>query len=51
MKLENITFLLKAYTHLSLDWKEQDVKLPQMRKNPRTNNTKTIKRPFFSSVI
>ena len=44
-------FLLKAYTHLSLDWKKQDVKLPQMKITPRTNNTKTIKKPIFSSVI
>ena len=44
-------FLLKAYTHLSLDWKKQDVKLPQLKITPQTNNTTTIKRPIFSSVI
>ena len=44
-------FLSKGYTHLSLDWKKQDVKLPQMKIIPRTNNTTTIKKPVFSSVL
>ena len=40
-------FLLKAYTHLSLDWKKQDAKLPQLKITPQINNTTTIKRPIF----
>ena len=44
-------FLLKAYIHLSIDWKKQDAKLPQLKITPRTKNTTTIKRPIFSSVI
>ena len=45
-------FLLKAYTHLSLDWKKkQDAKLPQLKITQGTSNTTTIKRPTFSSVI
>ena len=44
-------FLLKPYTHLSLDWKKQDAKLSQLKITPRTNNTTTIKRLIFSSVI
>ena len=45
-------FLLKAYTHLSLNWKEkkQNLRLPQMKTTLRTNNTTTIKGPV-SSVI
>ena len=31
--------------------KKQDVKLPQLKINPRTHNTTTIKRPIFSSEI
>ena len=44
-------FLLRAYTHLSLDWKKHDEKLPQLKITSQTNNTATIKRPIFSSVI
>ena len=36
MKIE--IFLLKAYKNLSLDWKKQDVQLPQIKIIPRANN-------------